>query len=42
VLLFDRIPRNRFGCFPHRTTVLGQRATPAELRAVARGNAWQA
>jgi uncharacterized protein (DUF924 family) len=30
----------RFGRFPHRNAVLGRSSTPAELRAVAAGNAW--
>lgn len=30
----------RFGRFPHRNPVLGRPSTPAELRAVAAGNAW--
>lgn len=30
----------RFGRFPHRNAVLSRRATPAEQRAVAEGNAW--
>lgn len=30
----------RFGRFPHRNAVLSRRSTPAELRAVASGNAW--
>ena len=30
----------RFGRFPHRNAVLGRRSTPAEIRAVAAGNAW--
>ncbi|HEY6869561.1 MAG TPA: DUF924 family protein [Novosphingobium sp.] len=30
----------RFGRFPHRNAVLGRASTPAELRAVAAGNAW--
>lgn len=30
----------RFGRFPHRNAVLGRSSTPAELRAIAAGNAW--
>lgn len=30
----------RFGRFPHRNTILGRESTPAELEAVAAGNAW--
>ncbi len=30
----------RFGRFPHRNAELGRRSTPAELRAIAAGNAW--
>lgn len=30
----------RFGRFPHRNAVLGRPASPAEVRAVAAGNAW--
>lgn len=30
----------RFGRFPHRNPVLGRCSTPAEQRAVERGNAW--
>ena len=30
----------QFGRFPHRNAVLGRDSTPAELEAVAAGNAW--
>jgi uncharacterized protein (DUF924 family) len=30
----------RFGRFPHRNAVLGRHSTPAEIKAVASGNAW--
>lgn len=30
----------RFGRFPHRNPVLGRRSSPAEVAAVAEGNAW--
>ena len=30
----------RFGRFPHRNAVLGRESTPAELAAIAAGNAW--
>ncbi len=30
----------RFGRFPHRNEVLGRRSSPAEVRAIASGNAW--
>jgi uncharacterized protein (DUF924 family) len=30
----------RFGRFPHRNALLGRASTPAELRALAAGNAW--
>jgi uncharacterized protein (DUF924 family) len=30
----------RFGRFPHRNAQLGRQSTPAELRAIAAGNAW--
>lgn len=30
----------RFGRFPHRNQALGRKSSPAELRAIAAGNAW--
>ena len=30
----------QFGRFPHRNVVLGRESTPAELKAIAAGNAW--